>query len=356
MANPLNAFEKRKQALQSLKQLRRPNPDKQKTCPACQATIEKKKLMSTFYVCPHCGHYLTLGAKRRVRLTVDKDSFKELGGGIVSTDPLDFPEYQEKVRAAAEKTKIHEAVLTGVGRIDGIPAAVGVLDSRFLMGSMGVAVGDKIARLIEYADRRDLPLIIFSASGGARMQEGILSLMQMAKTAAAVEQFSENGGLFISVLTHPTTGGVTASFASLGDVILAEPGALIGFAGPRVIQQTLGEKLPEGFQSAEFMLQHGFLDAIVERKDLKKALSQLLKLHGYRSQAPSRSITNFLPGGKDRTKEQNFTDRTAARDSDRSADTDGADTDADPAASADVAAAADDRFIAKQIDPEPDLK
>ena len=189
-----------------------------------------------------------------------------------------------------DRTKINEAVLTGVGRIDGIYAAIGILDSRFLMGSMGVAVGDKIARLVEYADRRDLPLIIFSASGGARMQEGILSLMQMAKTAAAVERFSENGGLFISVLTHPTTGGVTASFASLGDVILAEPGALIGFAGPRIIEQTLGEKLPEGFQSAEYLLEHGFLDAIVERKDLRKALSKLMKLHGFRANAPSRSI------------------------------------------------------------------
>ena len=336
MADPKNAFEKRKQTLLNLKQIRRPNPDKTKTCPACQTSIEKKKLMNSFYVCPHCGHYLTLGAKRRVRLTVDKDSFKELGSGIVSKDPLDFPGYEEKLQAAAERTKIQEAVLTGVGRIDGIYAAIGVLDSRFLMGSMGVAVGDKIARLIEYADRRDLPLIIFSASGGARMQEGILSLMQMAKTAAAVERFSENGGLFISVLTHPTTGGVTASFASLGDVILAEPGALIGFAGPRIIEQTLGEKLPEGFQSAEYLLEHGFLDAIVERKDLKKALSRLLKLHGFRSNAPSRAAYDPLSGKDD----------AGAPDESLVETYDDELPDEPPA----------DENVPRQVDPKPDLK
>ncbi len=351
MADPKNAFEKRKQTLLNLRQLRRPNPEKLKTCPACQASIEKKKLMSSYYVCPHCGHYLTLGAKRRMRLTVDKDSFKELGSGIVSTDPLDFPEYGEKLQAAADRTKIHEAVLTGVGRIDGIHAAIGILDSRFLMGSMGVAVGDKIARLVEYADRHDLPLILFSASGGARMQEGILSLMQMAKTAASIERFSENGGLFISVLTHPTTGGVTASFASLGDIILAEPGALIGFAGPRVIEQTLGEKLPEGFQSSEYMLEHGFLDAIVERKDLKKTLSQLLKLHGYRTSTPTRSIYDFFPGGNKETAGNAAADGAPASEEENQADADAAD--AEPETLEELAP---DLHVPRQIDPKPDLK
>ena len=323
--------------------------------------------MSSYYVCPHCGHYLTLGAKRRVRLTVDKDSFKELGSGIISKDPLDFPEYEEKLHASVERTKIQEAILTGVGRIDGIHAAIGVLDSRFLMGSMGIAVGDKIARLVEYAVRRYLPLILFSASGGARMQEGILSLMQMAKTAAAIERFSENGGLFISVLTHPTTGGVTASFASLGDVILAEPGALIGFAGPRVIEQTIGEKLPEGFQRAEYLLEHGFLDAIVERKNLRDALARLLKLHGYRSSSPTRSIYDLLPGnGKSagegnaakNAKTDSASDAGHAPEAASAVDTSFADApdEYEEEYEEDDETAVDGPHVPRQIDPKPELR
>ena len=294
MSDTNNAFIRRRDQLLSLKALRRPATEKVKVCPECESTIEKRKLMNSYYVCPHCGHYFTLGANRRIRLTMDRESFKELGSGIISTDPLDFPGYEDKLLSASERCKLSEAVLTGVGRIEGIAAAVAVLDSRFMMGSMGVAVGDKVSRLFEYASKRELPVVIFSASGGARMQEGILSLMQMAKTSAAVERFSENGGLYISVLTHPTTGGVTASFASLGDIMLAEPGALIGFAGPRVIEQTIGEKLPEGFQRSEYLLEHGFLDAIVERRDMRKTLSTIMQLHGYKGPSYTESLQNLL--------------------------------------------------------------
>ena len=194
-------------------------------------------------------------------------------------DVLRFPGYPEKLTAAQNKTGLHEAAVTAVGRIGGVACVAAVLDSRFFMGSMSTAVGDKITRAIEYATSKHLPLVIFSASGGARMQEGIFSLMQMAKTSAAIERFSSKGGLYISVLTHPTTGGVTASFASLGDIMLAEPGALIGFAGPRVIEQTIGETLPAGFQRSEFQLEHGFVDKVVPRSELRATLIQLLQLH-----------------------------------------------------------------------------
>ena len=209
-----------------------------------------------------------------------KGTFRELDAPLASNNPLDFPGYEAKLDGARRRTGMNEAVVTAAGRIGGQRVAVGALDSRFFMGSMSAAVGEKVTRLVEYADKYKLPLILFSASGGARMQEGILSLMQMAKTSAALGRFSQKGGLYISVLTHPTTGGVTASFASLGDIMLAEPGALIGFAGPRVIEQTIGEKLPEGFQSAEYLLEHGFLDAIVPRDALRATLLHLLKLHG----------------------------------------------------------------------------
>lgn len=195
-----------------------------------------------------------------------------------SGNPLDFPGYDEKLEQVRAATGLREAVLTGTGRINGIRTAICVMDNRFLMGSMGAAVGEKITRCFEYATKKKLPMIIFSASGGARMQEGILSLIQMAKTSAAAAKHSEAGLLFISVMTNPTTGGVTASFASLGDIIIAEPGALIGFAGPRVIEQTIGQALPEGFQSSEYLLEHGFLDAIVERKNMRKTLEFMLLL------------------------------------------------------------------------------
>ncbi len=197
-------------------------------------------------------------------------------------NPLDFPGYEEKLLNQQQKTGMKEAVLTGTGKISGYKVVVCAMDSRFMMASMGTAVGEKITRACEYAAKNRLPLIIFAASGGARMQEGILSLFQMAKTAAAVARHGEEGNLFISVLTHPTTGGVTASFASLGDVILAEPGALIGFAGPRVIEQTIGQELPEGFQSAEYLLEHGFVDQVVPRTDLRQTLAFLLQVHDRR--------------------------------------------------------------------------
>ena len=201
-------------------------------------------------------------------------------GRLTTKNPLDFPDYMEKIRQLQKKTGHQDAVVTGTMEMAGIPVAVGIMDSRFLMGSMGTTVGEKIAALAEYAALKGLPLIIFTASGGARMQEGMFALLQMAKTAAAIERFKERGGLYMSCLTNPTTGGVSASFASLGDIMLAEPEALICFAGPRVIEQTIGEKLPEGFQRAQFLLEHGMLDMVVERKEMKKTLVTLLKLHG----------------------------------------------------------------------------
>lgn len=278
-----NVFAQRRQKLLSLKALRGASPapaHTEETCPACGGTVKRRDLVAGRYVCPLCGHHYPVGAYYRLSLVLDKGTFRELDGALTSNDPLSFPGYAAKLDTARRRTGMSEAVVTATGRMGGQKVAVGALDSRFFMGSMSAALGEKVARLVEYAEKNKLPLILFSASGGARMQEGILSLMQMAKTSAALERFSQKGGLYISVLTHPTTGGVTASFASLGDIMLAEPGALIGFAGPRVIEQTIGEKLPEGFQSAEYLLEHGFLDAIVPRAQLRDTLLQLLKLHG----------------------------------------------------------------------------
>ena len=221
----------------------------------------------------------SLTPSRRIALISDDKSFRELYAQVKTGNPNSFPGYEKKVEANRLKTGQQDAVVTGTCRIGGVKTAVAVMDKRFLMGSMGIAVGEKITRLTEYAMKRKLPLIIFAASGGARMQEGLFSLMQMAKTSAALKRHSDAGLLYISVLTDPTTGGVTASFAMLGDVILAEPKALIGFAGPRVIEQTIGQKLPDGFQRAEFLLEHGFLDAIVERPQMKETLSKILALH-----------------------------------------------------------------------------
>ena len=254
-------------------------------CPGCGKGFSRLALASNLYVCPGCGRHFKVSAYYRLSLVLDSGSFEELNRGLVSNDPLDFPGYGAKLEAARRVTGLTEGVITAVGRIGGMPAAVAALDSRFLMGSMGVAVGEKITRLIEHATQNRLPLVIFSASGGARMQEGILSLMQMAKTSAALQRHSQAGLLYISVMTDPTTGGVTASFASLGDIAIAEPGALIGFAGPRVIQQTIGQTLPEGFQSAEYLQEHGFLDAIVPRGQLRAVLVRLLRLHGRRAEA-----------------------------------------------------------------------
>ncbi len=222
-----------------------------------------------------------IGAKARFEMVLDPLSMKELHADLVGGDPLGFPGYMEKLNAQREKTDMLEAVVTAEGTIEGMRCVMGVLDSAFFMGSMGCGVGEKITLAVEYARDHKLPLIFFSASGGARMQEGIFSLMQMAKTSAAIADFKAHGGLYISVLTHPTTGGVAASYASLGDIMLAEPGALIGFAGPRVIEQTIGQRLPEGFQRSEFQQEHGFVDAIVPPEEMRGVLAQLLRLHGF---------------------------------------------------------------------------
>ena len=277
-----NIFAKRRARLLAMKAMRENYVPGEKlvTCPHCGGESQRKDVAAALSVCPLCGYHFPMGAYYRLSSVLDPGSFRELHEKLTAGDPLRFPGYGAKLDGARRKTGMNEAVVTAAGRIGGQRVAVGALDSRFFMGSMSAAVGEKVTRLVEYADKYKLPLILFSASGGARMQEGILSLMQMAKTSAALERFSQKGGLYISVLTHPTTGGVTASFASLGDIMLAEPGALIGFAGPRVIEQTIGEKLPEGFQSAEYLLEHGFLDAIVPRDALRATLLHLLKLHG----------------------------------------------------------------------------
>ena len=248
-------------------------------CPQCGAVTPKSTLVRALYVCPSCGYHHPIGAYLRLSMLLDSHSFRELDEKLVAPNVLDFPGYDDKRKAARRSTGLNEAVVTARGKIDGRTVICAVLDSQFMMGSMGVAVGEKITRAAEYAVRTGYPLILFSASGGARMQEGILSLMQMAKTSAVLARLSQAGGLYISVFTHPTTGGVTASFASLGDYTLAEPGALIGFAGPRVIEQTIGQKLPDGFQRAEFLLEHGFVDQIVPRARLRETISRLLRLH-----------------------------------------------------------------------------
>ena len=251
-----------------------------RACPSCGRELIEGDLIANQRVCPFCGHHFPLPARERVGMISDDGSFRELDANLVSADPLDFPGYRDKLGQLRDKTKMNDAVVTALAKVGGVRVAIAALDTRFLMGSMGAVVGERLTRLIERATRQHLPLIIFSASGGARMQEGIISLMQMAKTSAALERFNTAGGLFISVLTNPTTGGVTASFASLGDIMLAEPGALVGFAGPRVIEQTIGEKLPEGFQSAEYLLEHGFLDEVVPRARLRSVIIRLLALHG----------------------------------------------------------------------------
>ena len=253
--------------------------DKLVQCPKCGQESERRLVAQGLSVCPKCGYHFPMGAYYRLSSVLDPGSFRELFTKVSAADPLSFPGYREKLSAAQRKTGLSEAVVTALGTIDSRKCVVGVLDSRFLMGSMSAAVGEKLTLAIEYAGKNRLPLILFAASGGARMQEGILSLMQMAKTSAALARYAQKGLLYISVLTDPTTGGVTASFASLGDIILAEPGALIGFAGPRVIQQTIGQTLPEGFQRAEYLEEHGFVDAVVPRGKMRETLSRLLRLH-----------------------------------------------------------------------------
>lgn len=248
-------------------------------CNKCGGAIIAEDVKKDHYICPKCGGYFRVHARRRIEMVTDESSFEEWDSDLQGGNPLEYKGYEEKLEKLQEKTGLSEAVITGKAKIDGRETAIGVCDGRFLMASMGEAVGEKIARAVERATEERLPVILFACSGGARMQEGIVSLMQMAKTSAALKHHSDAGLLYISILTDPTTGGVTASFAMLGDVILAEPKALIGFAGPRVIEQTIGQKLPEGFQRAEFLLEHGFLDAIVERPQMKAVLSKILALH-----------------------------------------------------------------------------
>ena len=251
-------------------------------CDNCKEILYKEDVRANFSVCPNCGKHFRLSSRRRIAQIIDEGTFEELNADLHTTDPIKFEGYLQKIKSLEEKTKIKEAVKTGIGKINGINVAIGVTDANFMMGSMGEVIGEKITRLIETAIEKRLPVIMFCASGGARMQEGMVSLMQMAKTSAALSKLNKAGLLYISILTDPTTGGVTASFASLGDIILAEPKALIGFAGPRVIEQTINQKLPEGFQRAEFLLEHGFVDRIVERKDMKEELYRILKLHNYK--------------------------------------------------------------------------
>lgn len=248
-------------------------------CPSCKKSISRSDAAANFYICPECNSYFRVRTKNRIKMVADQGSFTLWFEDVEQTNPLDFAGYEEKLEQTKEKSGLKEGVTIGQASIDGNDCVLGVCDSRFLMGSMGSVYGEKIAASIEKATVMRLPVIIFCCSGGARMQEGIISLMQMAKTSAAVKRHSDAGLLYVTVLTDPTTGGVTASFAMLGDIILAEPGSLIGFAGPRVIEQTIGEKLPEGFQRAEFQLEHGFVDAVVERKDLKSTLAYILKSH-----------------------------------------------------------------------------
>ncbi len=248
-------------------------------CKNCGEILLSKELDKHLKTCPHCGYHFTLSAPERIAMTVDEDSFEEFDTELTTADPLFFPDYPQKVEKAIEATRLTEAVVTGKGTIHGIPVVLGVMDARFIMGSMGSVVGEKLSRAIERAVTDNLSMLIFSVSGGARMQEGILSLMQMAKVSAALSRLQSAGLLYISIMTNPTTGGVTASFAMQGDIHLAEPGAIIGFAGRRVIEQTIRQKLPDEFQTAEFVLQHGMIDRVVHRKDMRTTLFTILSLH-----------------------------------------------------------------------------
>lgn len=254
-------------------------------CPRCQNVFYMDEFEKRKKTCPVCNYHARLSAKERLDITVDKDSFKPFDENMVSLNPIGFPDYEKKIKAMQESTGLKDAVVTGECTIRGYRAVIGIMDSNFMMASMGSVVGEKITRAFEYATEHKLPVILFTASGGARMQEGIISLMQMAKTSGAVKRHSDAGGLYITVLTDPTTGGVTASFASLGDIILAEPKVLVGFAGRRVIQDTIKQKLPDDFQTAEFLLESGFVDAIADRRSMRKTLSNILRLHNYKKSA-----------------------------------------------------------------------
>jgi acetyl-CoA carboxylase carboxyl transferase subunit beta len=248
-------------------------------CPSCKKIMYTKELVKNLKVCLHCDFHFQMNSHERIDSFIDQGSFEELNENMISENPLNFPDYLEKIEKDRMKSKINEAVVTGIGTVSGHKIVVAIMDASFRMGSMGSVVGEKITRAIEKADELSVPFIIFTASGGARMQEGALSLMQMAKTSVALKKFSNHGGLIISIMTHPTTGGVSASFASLGDYNFAEPEALIGFAGRRVIEQSIREELPEDFQTSEFLLKHGQLDAIIPRNDLVEIITNILEIH-----------------------------------------------------------------------------
>ena len=292
-----NAFTQRKAIIRTIQKLVRSGKPEAEIehdfellpCRKCGKEFTRAELKNNLYVCPHCGRYAKLSAPARIAFTADAGTFRELNRSLQGSNPLGFPGYDEKLKEMREKTHLRDAVLTGTCRIGGFKVMLGVMDSYFMMGSMGMAVGEKITRACEYATKHKLPLILFCCSGGARMQEGMLSLLQMTKTSAAVAKHKEAGLLYISILTHPTTGGVWASFSALADIQLAEPDALIGFAGPRVIEDTIGRKLPPGFQRAEFQEEHGFVDAVVQRKDMRESLIQILRLHD------SSKRKNFIP-------------------------------------------------------------
>jgi acetyl-CoA carboxylase carboxyl transferase subunit beta len=253
-------------------------------CPRCQNVIFEEEFEKALKICPKCGYHARITAAERLALTVDDGSFTEFDASLQTCNPIDFPGYEAKIANLKNLTGMTEAVITGVCTIEGQKTVIGIMDSHFMMASMGSVVGEKITRAFERATRMKLPVVMFTASGGARMQEGIVSLMQMAKTAGAVAYHSDAGLLYITVMTDPTTGGVTASFASLGDIAIAEPKALIGFAGRRVIEDTIKQHLPDDFQSAEFMLEHGFVDLIATRVDIKHVLGRLLKYHSEEAQ------------------------------------------------------------------------
>lgn len=283
----MNPFQERKDVMKAIHRLAHAKEpaakirrDKEPVeCRACGETAMREEWRDNLYICPHCGNHRGMTAASRIRITADPGSFREFGRSIRGGNPLGFPGYTEKIQGMRDKTNLNDAVVTGTAKIHGRRTVLVVMDNRFMMGSMGMAVGEKVTRAFEYATKKKLPVIVFSTSGGARMQEGMMSLLQMAKTSAAVAKHDEAGLLYVSVMTHPTTGGVTASFAMLGDIQLAEPGALIGFAGPRVIEQTIGEKLPKGFQRAQFQYDHGFLDRIVDRREMRDTLGRILELH-----------------------------------------------------------------------------
>lgn len=281
-------FQRREDGIREL--LRTASAEETLMCPSCKAEHDRQTLVKNYYVCPTCGMCQRVTPRDRITMLSDVGAFHEMAKHITSKDFLEFPGYSEKLEKAKKDTGEEEAVVCGVTSIEGMPCCIFVMDPRFIMASMGSAVGEKITRTFEHAYRHSLPVIGLTASGGARMQEGIVSLMQMAKVSGAVKKHGDGGNLYITVLTDPTTGGVTASFAMQGDIILAEPRALVGFAGRRVVEQTTRARLPDNFQSAEFLLEHGFVDKIVERKDLRKTLATLLRQHNRRRGAANDTV------------------------------------------------------------------